>query len=753
MKRSSRRTPPPAPQRFSFFSRVKEYFTPHARMQFVLIFLFTASVLSLLALLGLAGRAGELIAAGIGLAVGDLGFAVPAALFMLGLVVLRAFVKKEVFPVHWIQWTGLLFVTLSLTALRHFSSPLDQQLDVALHGRGGGIAGFFLAYSLQSVLGFWGGLIITCAIFLSAALLVSSASLSVAIGMIRDGIQGIGNWFFLLIDGVRSAFHSHNVPPSAVGVSQEHEEEHDETSPEFSSKLLSGDESSAPSEGDPQQHKGDFSTQVVMEVLKPLKRKHTIQLALSLLNNKVYQPTSGDIKTNLVIVQKTLENFGISVEMGEVNVGPTVTQFTLKPAEGIKLASITALHNDLALALAAHPIRIEAPIPGRSLVGIEVPNQKTALVTLRELLESDDFKKRKDNLSIVLGKNVAGKTSFASIASMPHLLIAGSTGSGKTVCINTIITSLLFQNGPEDLRFIMVDPKRVELQSYNDIPHLLTPVITDVKKAVNALRWTIGEMERRFDVLSKARKRDLISYNKSGAEPLPYIVVIIDELADIMQTVGTEAEGLIIRLAQMARAVGIHLVLATQRPSVDVITGLIKANITSRIAFAVASQMDSRTILDTSGAEKLVGRGDMLYISSELSKPTRLQGAYVSDDEIERVVTFLKESGQPSYQDVTIKQNGGSVSGGDGFGNDDDDDLLASAREVVIQARKASASLLQRRLRVGYARAARLLDLLEAQGIIGPGEGAKPREVYVHSPEEMDMLPTAEEEDGQDELA
>ena len=408
-----------------------------------------------------------------------------------------------------------------------------------------------------------------------------------------------------------------------------------------------------------------------------------------------------------------------------------MTQFTLKPAEGIKLASITALHNDLALALAAHPIRIEAPIPGRALVGIEVPNQKTALVSLREILESEEFRNRKNNLTVSLGKDVSGKARIASLAAMPHLLIAGSTGSGKTVCINTLIMSLLFENGPEDLRFIMVDPKRVELPCYNDIPHLLTPVITDVKKALNALRWTIHEMERRFDVLSRATKRDIASYNKAHAETrLPYIVIIIDELADIMVTAGVEAESLIIRLAQMARAVGIHLVLATQRPSVDVITGLIKANITSRIAFAVASQMDSRTILDTSGAEKLIGRGDMLTISADLSKPLRIQGAYVSDEEIDRVTRFLRESGEPSYQDgVTVKQAVPTIDGALSGDDDDDDELLEPAKEVILQAGKASASLLQRRLRVGYARAARLLDLLEAQGFIGPGDGAKPREI------------------------
>ncbi len=433
----------------------------------------------------------------------------------------------------------------------------------------------------------------------------------------------------------------------------------------------------------------------------------------------------------MYVIQKTLQNFDIPVEMGEVRVGPTVTQYSLKPADGVKLSHIVALHNDLAMALAAHPIRIEAPIPGKSLVGIEVPNQKIALVTLRELMESPEARNNKNILNVALGKDVSGKPWFADLGGLPHMLIAGATGSGKTICINTLLMSLLFSHTPETLRFILVDPKRVELTLYNGLPHLLTPVITDVQKTVNALRWCIGEMERRFEILAKSGQRNIINYNKTMEEKMPYIVFMVDELADLMVTAGAEMEAGIIRLAQMARAVGIHLVLATQRPSVDIITGLIKANISARIAFSVASIVDSRTILDMAGAEKLLGRGDMLWSPPDMSSPKRLQGAFVSEEEIKRVIDFLKAEEGPQYNDAVVDRAQSATIFVKIDNSDDSDPLLEEAKKVIIQAGKASASLLQRRLKVGYARAARLLDLLEAQGMIGPGDGAKPREVLI----------------------
>jgi len=419
------------------------------------------------------------------------------------------------------------------------------------------------------------------------------------------------------------------------------------------------------------------------------------------------------------------------VDMDEVNTGPTFTQFTFKPHEGIKLNRITTLQDNLALALAAHPIRIEAPIPGRALVGVEVPNQKITTVKLKDILTSFEFKNKKGVLKVGLGEDVSGRSWTIDLAAMPHMLIAGATGSGKSVCINSVIISLLFQYSPEDLRFLIVDPKKVELTNYNGIPHLLTPVITEVDKTVNALRWAVKEMEERFKILSGAGKRNIVAYNSAVlVNKLPYIVIIIDELADLMATSARDVEAAIVRLSQMARAVGIHLVVATQRPSVNVITGLIKANIPGRIAFAVASQIDSRTILDTSGAEKLLGKGDLLFKAADLGKPRRIQGAFLSDAEIERVIDFWKQQDEPDYNDSVTEGHTGSGASPVDFSSDGDE-LLEEAKEILIKAGKASASLLQRRLRVGYARAARLLDLLEERGIIGPGDGAKPREILV----------------------
>jgi len=466
---------------------------------------------------------------------------------------------------------------------------------------------------------------------------------------------------------------------------------------------------------------------------------------LDFLETEKGLPGAGDVRINAAIIKKTLENFDIPVEMAEINIGPTVTQYTLKPAEGVKLSKITALSNDLALALASHPLRIEAPIPGKSLVGIEVPNKVRAQVRLRNLMENSIFQKSPSHLTIVLGKDVSGNPVYTDLGRMPHLLVAGSTGTGKTIFLNNLILSLIFRNSPEILRFILIDPKRVEFPIYNELPHLLAPVIYDATKTVNALKWLIGEMERRFDVLSEAKARDIIIYNKEMIEKgeiMPYIVLIVDELADLMAAKGKEVEVGIVRLAQMARAVGIHLVVATQRPSVEVITGLIKANITSRITFQVASQVDSRTVLDMAGAEKLLGLGDLLYLSAEIGKPKRIQASYVSEKEVRKVVNFIKSKSIIETEKITgeienqLAEDLGKTLElpeselGDFYGGDDP--LYEEAKRVVIEARKASASLLQRRLRVGYARAARLIDMLEGRGVVGPGEGAKPRTVFIN---------------------
>ncbi len=462
---------------------------------------------------------------------------------------------------------------------------------------------------------------------------------------------------------------------------------------------------------------------------------------LSLLEADTDRPTSGDIRANTNIIKRTLQSFGIEVEMAEINIGPTVTQYTLKPAEGIKLSRIVALQNDLSLALAANPLRLEAPIPGKSLVGIEVPNKSVALVRLKNILEQLDFTESKDPLIFALGRDVTGKALSASLDKMPHLLIAGATGTGKSVCIHNIIISLLMRNSPEILKLIIIDPKRVELSHYNGIPHLLTPVITDNKKALPALRWSIIEMEKRYDLLQKSSSRDIKSYNTKALSrkdpPLPYIVIIVDELADLMMSYGRELEGAIVRLAQMARAVGIHLIISTQRPSVEVITGLIKANITARIAFQVASQIDSRTILDAAGAEKLLGNGDMLYLAPDSSKPKRIQASYVSEKEVDKVVSYLLDQADKfigTNEEIMLDDRSARGAADqinlDSFG-EEEDDMYDRAYDLVVESQKASASFLQRRLRVGYARAARLLDILEERGVIGPGEGAKPRDVLV----------------------
>jgi S-DNA-T family DNA segregation ATPase FtsK/SpoIIIE len=457
---------------------------------------------------------------------------------------------------------------------------------------------------------------------------------------------------------------------------------------------------------------------------------------LELLTNATTKPDAGNIKENAGIIQSTLSSFGIEVAMGEVNVGPTVTQYTLKPASGVKLTKITGLEHNLALALAAPAIRVEAPIPGKGAVGVELPNRSAAQVRLRQLMTTPEVKDNHSPLNIVLGQDVAGAPATADLATMPHLLIAGATGAGKSVMINSLLTSLLYRNSPAQLKLILVDPKRVELTLYNNIPHLLTPVIVEPDKTISALKWAVAEMERRLKLFAEVGKRNILEYNSIEAEDrMPYIVIVIDEMADLMILSAAEVESLIVRLAQLARAAGIHLVLATQRPSVNVITGLIKANIPARLAFRVASNVDSRTILDASGAEKLLGKGDMMFASADTPKPRRIQGVFMDEAETKKVTDYLRGAREPHYNEEVLAQPV-SVSGGGGasgdFG-DVDDALFQEAADTVIRSGKASASLLQRRLRIGYARAARLLDILEERGVVGPADGARPRTVLVSS--------------------
>ncbi len=459
---------------------------------------------------------------------------------------------------------------------------------------------------------------------------------------------------------------------------------------------------------------------------------------LDLLNQKQDKADAGDVEGNAEIIKETLANFNMDVEMEGANIGPRVTQFTLKPPAGAKLTKITALADNLALDLAAQSIRIEAPIPGQKAVGIEVPNLKAATVRISSILQTREWQDATSPLTFVIGKDISGAPVLGDLDRMPHLLVAGQTGSGKSVMINSILTSLLYRNSPADLKLILVDPKQVELKPYDDIPHLLTPVITEPEKCISALKWTVAEMERRYKALSEVGRRNIGEYNNlKKEEGMPYIVVVIDELSALMMAAGRDVEALIVRIAQKARAVGIHLVLATQRPSVDVITGLIKANVSARIAFTTTSQVDSRTIIDQAGAEKLLNSGDMLITTADNPKPRRVQAALIEDGEALKVNDFIRMQRPPQYDDEVVSQpvqlngKGGIVV--DYGGQDADDDMYKDAVRAVIDAKKASTSLLQRRLRIGYGRAARLIETMEEQGIISHADGNRPREVLVSS--------------------
>ena len=624
--------------------------------------------------------------------------------------------RPQVAKLHAITSVTVLLSALAIMDLA--SNGTGESVNVVL----GGYLGSIVAWPFVKLFGIYAGILI-----LGAVLIVSLIVLFDKRPDIINIWRRIRAFFSKEIKMPSfGSNHEDIVPEEELGLPQE------EVAEENEGTLLGYDETPVKD-----------AEEEVFSVKKRFKTEY-IPPPLSLLEKDKGKPNVGDLKGNMNIIQRTLLNFGISVEMDEVTIGPTVTRYALKPAQGVKLSRIVGLQNDLALALAAHPIRIEAPIPGKSLVGIEIPNKVKSTVGLATLLADDKFQNSPKPLTVALGRGLSGKATFGNLAKMPHALIAGTTGSGKSVTIHSVITSLLYRNGPEDLRLIMVDPKRVELTLYNKIPHLLTPVITDPKKTILALKWAAKEMDRRYDILQAESVRDIESYHatvyKNGkspqasggdAERMPYIVIIIDELADIMQAYPRELESAIVRLAQMSRAVGIHLILSTQRPSVNVITGLIKANVPTRVALQVSSQIDSRTILDAGGAEKLLGAGDMLYASGEMSQPERLQSAFISEDEVKKVVEYLKKAYIDELPD-TIELSGSIERGNNLFESgvgDEEDDLYEDARATVMEAGKASTSYLQRKLGVGYARAAKLIDMLEERGVVGPGNGAKPRDV------------------------
>ncbi|MFA7309007.1 MAG: DNA translocase FtsK 4TM domain-containing protein [Patescibacteria group bacterium] len=643
------------------------------------------------------------------------------------------------FRLHPATYIGLTAVNVLVPMLIHVFVNTDMSLATAADGNAGGFVGHLLGTGLKQSVSLTGALIILLALIIVSVLVVFNTSLkriqetleTEALEAETNATEQIGRLKINLPKiNLKDLANAKNAdsdddekPPVKEGISP------------FKKK-----EAATPKEGDKPE--------------KTVQDQDWKYPATNILDSSKYTVESGNVKGNAEIISKTLSQFGIGVTMQDVNVGPTFTQYTLKPSEGMKLSKITNLQDDLALALATHPIRIEAPIPGKSLVGVEVPNKKVAQVRLRELLESGEYRSFADrgNLVVALGKDVSGAPAVTDISKTPHLLIAGSTGSGKSVCVNTVLVSLLYRYSPKELRLILVDPKRVEMTGYNGIAHLLTPVITDPDKTINALRWAVNEMENRYKILAESGAREIAGYNKrlpKEEEKMPYIVIVIDELADVMIQAAQEVEGLIVRIAQMARAVGIHLILATQRPSVNVVTGLIKANVPARIAFRVASQIDSRTIIDGVGAERLIGRGDMLYLSGDGQKPRRIQGVFIEDKEIKTVLDVIREQQEPQYNDEVIKPQKsalGSHSGG-GANSDADDDMYQQAYDEVVRSGKASASFLQRRLGIGYARAARLLDLLEENNVIGPGNGAKAREVMVVSGDSNEMAQSIYEDD------
>lgn len=637
----------------------------------------------------------------------------------------------------------LFFIALVILHLRFLPAggiPRDIAIallwDNGLIGAGGGVLGAVLSISSLYLLARTGTLILTAALSIISLTLLTGIPLSkfmkrtgnFFINAGRSMKAGLERFLFVEEDTFAETVKNrtkreekkedtpviidYNAHPSAMEEEPEEESLEEEEGEKTSFSQV---------EEQPGISHSNYNLPPLELLRKPLKVKS------SRLNKELIE--------NVRILEETLESFGIKICVSEVHKGPAITRYEIQPAPGVKVSRIMRLADDIALSLAAVAVRIEAPIPGKAAMGIEVPNKEIATVCLREILETNEFQDAASPLTIALGKDIAGNPIITDLSKMPHLLIAGATGSGKSVCLNTIICSILYKTAPSEVKLLMIDPKMVEMITYNGIPHLVAPVVTEPKKASSALRWAVKEMENRYELFASLGVRDIIRYNQqireqkqSHQKPLPYIVVIIDELSDLMIISPVDVEDAICRLAQMARAAGIHLVIATQRPSVDVITGVIKANIPSRIAFAVSSQTDSRTILDLGGAEKLLGRGDMLFIPVGAIKPLRIQGALVTEKEVEETVDYLVKQGDPTYlAEFPVQQEDTSEE------IDYGDVLFFDAAKLVIETGHASASLLQRRLRVGYTRAARLIDILEAKGIVGPFEGSKPRDVLMTS--------------------
>lgn len=658
---------------------------------------------------------------------GEGRYLIPLAMGLFGIALVRGGSSRAEFKLRVYGGTGLVVVALVLLDvwLLPREAVLQRALANGLAGDGGGVVGAFLSFILRQAFGIAG----TYVILGSATLACLALTTTFSPGDLGKGWGKKLSRFLRKLGRVISGF-----------LFTEVKEEVEPGKPDHMPVIVDGVEpAAARAEEAPEPEEPPPSPGPPAGGVKPAGRASQISLEeivtyqpppLTLLGrvSKAREAVKArDITENIKILEETLESFGVKAKVVQVSRGPAITRYEVQPAPGVKVSRIVSLADDVALAMAAPDVRIEAPIPGKAALGIEVPNKEISVVHLRELLESKEFVRSPSPLTVALGKGITGEVVVADLTQMPHLLIAGATGAGKSVCLNTMIISILYKTGPDTVKFVLIDPKVVELAAFNNIPHLACPVVTDAKKAAVTLRWLVREMERRYEALAVAGVRDITRYNsilKFGEEKqerLPYIVVVIDELADLMMVAPVDVEDAVCRLAQMARAAGIHLVVATQRPSVDVITGLIKANIPSRISFAVSSQVDSRTILDMAGAEKLLGRGDMLFFPVGSAKPVRLQGAYVSDREVEAVVDYLKKQGAPAAEEIPLE-----IASYEEM-PEEDDELLPQAVEVLLRAGHASISLLQRRLKIGYARAARLIDIMERRGIVGPFEGSKPR--------------------------
>ncbi|HHX58821.1 MAG TPA: DNA translocase FtsK [Candidatus Moranbacteria bacterium] len=723
----------------------------------IAIVLLMIALIFLFSLFNQAGTVGEFIDRQLALMAGWGRYFLPLVMIAVGIMYFR---KMEPARYLWASIGGAIFF-LSVLGLFHIFNDPEQMKEIAKEGSGGGYLGLAVALSLFKLLGKILGVIILLGFTAIGFILIFNAPLWQFWELFREKLR-LDKLAELRekrkVERLEKESEGEEKVEKKKTKAESKQEEIEENIKVDSIRFVDGPSAM---KLDDEVEDDDLEDGATVKNTNSKSRKSSKkniysgsywqQPPIDIFDKASSQRATSNVKENIEIITETLANFGIKVEPSEYYIGPTVTQYTFRPAVGVKLSRILSLQNDLALALAAPSIRIEAPIPGKSLVGVEVPNQEKTMVCMREVLESNVYQNRASNLAVVLGKNVNGEPVLANIQRMPHLLVAGATNTGKSVCINSILSTLLYANSPEELRMILVDPKRVELSLYNGVPHLLTPVIVDMTKVVRTLKWAVGEMERRYKVLQEAGVRDIQSYNQKleedpgslgsdDPEGMPYILIVIDELADLMASHGKEVEGLIVRLAQMARAVGIHLILSTQRPSVEVITGLIKANIITRIALQVATQIDSRTILDMSGAEKLLGNGDMLYLSAESALPRRLQGIYISEKEVKRLVNALKKQSRrmdfeededlSSSLEEQLEASGGIFSG-ESTGGEADDELYHQAQELVIQARKASTSMLQRRLSIGYSRAARIIDMLEENGIVGPQEGSKPRQVLV----------------------